>query len=136
MQLDELIERISKAYDADNAILSYFKRGDAGKNDLGDGLAVFIVNEICDTYEEEASPDAKLAEARRVMCVARNQILDVIGAIEALEAIERKKVREIHIKAELPEDTELLRRQRETFGKIFEEATSEEISLRKEGEET
>lgn len=136
MTFEELIVRISEAYDVNGAILRYFNQGTAGVDELGDGLAAFIVNELCETHDPTTGSKAMLAEARRVMATARNQILDVLGAIEALEAIERRKVREVYTKATLPEDTQLVRRQREGYAKVFEAMQNAENSTGEEGEET
>ena len=136
VDLRELMERVSTAYDVDGAILRYFNSGTDGLDDIGDSLAVFIVNELRDTYDPEASNREQLAEARRVMWVARNQLLDVIGAIEALGAIEQRRTRKIHLTATLPEDTRRLQQQREDFSKTLEATQNEENSPGKKGEET
>ncbi len=129
MQLDELMVLVSEAYDGDGAVLRHHQSKDA----VGDGLAEFVANEISETYVQDSGRLSILIEAKRVMYIAQNQLTDVIAAIEEQE---KKCTREVHIKATLPEDRELLRRQKETFGEIITEVLHGNDSSRKEGKET
>jgi Mg2+/Co2+ transporter CorC len=57
----------------------------------GDGLAAFIVGEMCNTYDEDATDEVQLLEAHRVMDNAMCEILDVKDAFkDALENLGKK----------------------------------------------
>ena len=111
--LDELMKRVSEAYDADGAILRYYKQESKDESAIGDGLATFIVNEILSVYPPDEGRVAQLAEVKRAMNMARQQLDDVINAIEEQEKV---YAREIRIKALSPEDLELLEQQKKRFG--------------------
>lgn len=74
--LKTIIETIDTVY-PDSMIQLYAKR----KVRLGDGLAEFIVDEIGDVFDENASNDVNLDEAERVMNMAISELEAVREAI-------------------------------------------------------
>lgn len=55
----------------------------AGAGKVGDGLAEFIVNELEDTYDPDASDKDQINEAVRVMTNARDELNIVLNAFIA-----------------------------------------------------
>ena len=54
----------------------------ATKDTHGDGLANFIVREICETNEQHCTRQEQLEEAIRVMSMAENQLHDLVRALQ------------------------------------------------------
>ena len=91
MKLNELLEIVHRAYPDELTRKCWNREMQRPCGGAGDTLAEFIVREIADTYDAEASDEAQLDEALRVM---RRACTEVIGVIDALE--ERKNA---HAKA-------------------------------------
>ena len=78
MKLSEIIAIASRAY-PDSAVAAYFEDLDGAH---GDTLAEFIVRELQDVYDDEASDEDQLSEAARVMRRARDELESVGAALE------------------------------------------------------
>ena len=78
MTLQEIISIANDAY-PDGRIAQNFnpKTGHATKDTHGDGLANFIVRELCDTFDPNVTTDRQLAEAHRTMRNARRELESV-----------------------------------------------------------
>lgn len=76
MTLDEIITIADEAYP--DGLVGMWHAG----SEPGDTLAKFIAVELKDTYYSGASSEAQLREALRVMETARDQLNDVIAALE------------------------------------------------------
>jgi len=87
MKLQQIIDLADKVY-SDGLIAQYWdeKRqrvwSDRHCKDVGDGLARFILIELVETFDPEATDEEQLNEAIRVMETAEKQIGSVIGAFE------------------------------------------------------
>jgi len=79
MDLNKLIEIVDEGY-PDGLVKASFEEGDEGS--LGDTLALFIAREVKDTFDEGATDEAQVAEAIRVMEMARRELGDVLVALE------------------------------------------------------
>lgn len=79
MTLEELLQKANDAY-GDNLIIGYFS--DPDDESMGDTLALFIMRELSETFDKNASEEDQLAEAARVMSTARDEIERVIAAFE------------------------------------------------------
>lgn len=68
----------NKAY-PDSKIEENFnpRTGKATRNHHGDGLANFIVQELCETFDSKESTKNQLTEARRAMAFARRELESV-----------------------------------------------------------
>lgn len=93
MTLLRLLLAASRGYteDTDDGFLRQYFNNRTGQvksratlTKLGDGLARFIVVEIAETYDPEATDDQQIAEAIRVMDTARREIEGVIRALERM----------------------------------------------------
>ncbi len=49
---------------------------------LGDSLAVFVIRELAETFDPDASDGEQIAEAVRVMSAARDNLENVVTALE------------------------------------------------------
>ena len=78
MKLSEIIAIASRAY-PDSAVQAYFEDLE-GQH--GDTLAEFIVRELQDVYDADAGSQDQLSEAARVMQRARDELDNVLGALE------------------------------------------------------
>ena len=76
MTLKELVDIANKAYPDDLVARAF--QGD----DVGDTLALFIVRELKDTYDEEATSATQLKLARLSMHVAQCELAGVCHAFE------------------------------------------------------
>jgi hypothetical protein len=75
LTLNEIIDIANTAYPDNHIRLNYNPTSPpATKNIHGDGLANFIVRELCDTHEPSASSKNQLIEAHRVMNMARREL--------------------------------------------------------------
>jgi hypothetical protein len=82
LSLVELLNIADEAYD-DGYLAEYFDPGTgASRTGLGDTLAEFIVREIRDTFDPNATRSQQLEEARRVLM---NAIDDLENVIERLQ---------------------------------------------------
>ncbi|MFA5401346.1 MAG: hypothetical protein WC359_12935 [Dehalococcoidia bacterium] len=88
MKIKELLDIVNSGY-PDNGLSEYYDDQGKPKKGHGDGLAQFVVIEICETLEEDGENDDQLWEARRVMTAA---IEELHGVCEVL----RKEERRIH----------------------------------------
>jgi len=85
MKLKKLISIVNKVY-PDGAIANAAKG-----NDTEDGLALFIVSELKDTYNENASDVDQLTEALRAIGVASDELQKVFTELaQRTEDAERK----------------------------------------------
>ena len=91
MKLNALLEIVHRTYPDETTRECWDSRKQRARSGSGDTLAEFIVREIAETYDAEASDEAQLDEALRVM---RRACTEVIGVIDAVE--ERKNA---HAKA-------------------------------------
>jgi hypothetical protein len=82
MKLKQLLDEANKGY-PDQFLSGFYD--DEGKliteRVLGDGLARFVVTEISETFDAEATDEAQLHEARRVI---EQAIIDLNGVRLAL----------------------------------------------------
>ena len=85
MKLNKLLEIVHRAYPDEMTRECWDSRSQRARSESGDTLAEFIVREIADTYDAEATDEAQLDEALRV---TRRACTELTGVIEALE--ERK----------------------------------------------
>lgn len=54
---------------------------------IGDTLALFVVRELAETFDAEASDDEQIAEAIRVMEMARANIDNIVSVLERQQAM-------------------------------------------------
>lgn len=83
MTLNKLIRICNKYYD-DGYLAMYwnFKKSKPVDTHSGDTLALFIVREIADTYQEDLSDKKQLVEARRCMHSAMTQLDALSNALD------------------------------------------------------
>lgn len=94
MTLNELINRASAAYSDGLIATEYwdFKRGRPRRNPKGgDTLALFIANEIADTYDPDASDSEQINTVLRALATARDD-LDAVSMALAGELAQRQAV--------------------------------------------
>ncbi|MCX7008347.1 MAG: hypothetical protein NTY53_14050 [Kiritimatiellaeota bacterium] len=81
MKLTELIHNAAAAY-PDAQLLAYWDGQRAVHNPAGgDTLAEFIVKELCDTFDADATEAEQRAEATRVLRRAVSELQSVIAAL-------------------------------------------------------
>ena len=81
MKLVEILNKANEGYD-DGFLTEYYNETTGElKDGFGDGLAKFIVVEIAETYDSEASDEDQINEAVRVLEAAKQ---DLDGVIDAL----------------------------------------------------
>ena len=75
MTINKLIRLVNKHYD-DGYLAMYwdFKKSEPVDTDSGDTLALFIVRELSDTFQQGISDKYQLLEARRCLHSAARQI--------------------------------------------------------------
>ena len=78
MKQSAIIAVADRAY-ADGLVQAYFDHPDQNH---GDTLAEFIVRELQDVYDAEASDEDQWSEAARVMRRARDELNNVLAALE------------------------------------------------------
>lgn len=89
MTLLKLLEIANKGYDEEGTLAMHYHaktgklKSPGAMTKLGDGLARFVVVEIAETFDPEASSADQVAEAIRVMESAGREIEGVIGALAA-----------------------------------------------------
>jgi len=88
MKIKELLDIANSRY-PDQCLSEYYDDQGNPKKGYGDGLAQFVVIELCETFEEDGESEEQLWEARRVVTKA---IEDLHTVCEAL----RKEERRIH----------------------------------------
>lgn len=86
MKIKELLDIANSGY-PDQSLSEYYDAQGKPKKGHGDGLAQFVVIEICETFEEDGESDDQLWEARRAMTTA---IEELHGVCEALRKGERR----------------------------------------------
>lgn len=79
MTLDELIECINPMYE-DGLLELYYQHPDG---EHGDGLAKFIVIELTERFNAEATDAAQFEDAMQALVSARDQVDEVITALHA-----------------------------------------------------
>jgi hypothetical protein len=88
LTLLQILNKANKGYDEEGTLATYYyaKTGHlkppAVMVKLGDGLARFVVVEIAETFDPDASESEQSTEAIRVMESAKRQIEGVIYALE------------------------------------------------------
>jgi len=83
MTLTEIIQIANDAYpDAFLGEYFDFDKGERIPGGFGDSLAMFIVNEIVETYEPNLSDAEQLGEASRVIECGRDDLQGVLHALE------------------------------------------------------
>ena len=86
LTLSELLNIANKGY-PDNELAIFFDPITGGKNrtaideEVGDGLAKFIVIELIETFDEKASREDQLDQAVHTMENASDEILGVINVL-------------------------------------------------------
>lgn len=100
MTLDEIVAIADTAYDADCGdriiarIWATRDKDDRVSNDCGDTLALFVVRELRDVYDPEASAEAQLKAADHAMLSAYRQLLDVsVAFADAAQAKAKEEVK-------------------------------------------
>lgn len=84
MKLVELLNKVNEAYD-DGFLREYYDEVTGGqRNGSGDYLALHIVREIQETFDPDASDEAQISEAIRVLESSRQQLDKVIYRIGEL----------------------------------------------------
>jgi len=83
MKLVDILNIANEGYPDGFLAVYYHPSTGKSKRGSGDTLAQFIVREIQDTYDPDASDMQQLAEARRVMSNARREVESVIDKLEA-----------------------------------------------------
>lgn len=66
----KIIESVSRRY-PDDLVAGIVEQG----RELGDGLALFLVNELHDVFDPNASLEQNVAEARRVLVKAAGELV-------------------------------------------------------------
>lgn len=102
MTLVELLNKANEAY-PDQMLNLYYdeETGEAVQYSGGDELAHWIVVELRETFDSEASEHDQLAEAVRVMA---NAVRDVQGVLDVLE----KQLEEVDEHLDIDEETQLI----------------------------
>jgi hypothetical protein len=82
--LNDLIRLVDKYYE-DGLVSQYWDFGTScpkDNPDAGDTLALFVAREIKDTFDPEASREAQISEAARVLYRAGNQLSGLADCVE------------------------------------------------------
>lgn len=81
LTLDQIIAIADGSYADGRITLCYNRKTKRSTRDLhGDGLAHFIVQELCETFDPKADKNIQLKEAERVMKNAQSEIENVRAA--------------------------------------------------------
>lgn len=81
MNILALLETANSGY-PDGFLSTYYdKHGELIDESSGDGLACFIVAELIDTFDSEITDTEQLEEAVRVMSNVRDEISEVLHAL-------------------------------------------------------
>jgi hypothetical protein len=90
MTLVQLLDKASEGYDVEGTLAMYYhpqtgelKRGRTMAK-FGDGLARFVVVELAETFDPDASKTEQVAEAVRVMENAKREIEGVLNSLERM----------------------------------------------------
>jgi len=86
MTLNEILERVHNAYPDGTTRDCWDAQRGRPCSGSGDTLAEFVVREIADTYDAEASHSEQLTEAIRVLERARSDIKHVLRALRQVQA--------------------------------------------------
>ena len=73
MKINELMEIVHEAYPDRYTEMYWDPSIEAPQHNSGDGLAQFIVHEVYETFDPEATDEAQLVEAARVMWAAARE---------------------------------------------------------------
>ena len=85
MKINDLMRLVAANYD-DGFTDTYWDYGmEVPVEASGDTLAQFIVREIYETFDPEASDYDQLEEAYRVICSAKRQLRDLCDALTAAQ---------------------------------------------------
>lgn len=82
MKLNELLEIAHRAYPEEHTRLCWDAKKQKVRTGMGDTLAEFVVTELVDTYDPDASPEKQFGEA---LCALRWACTELTVVIEALE---------------------------------------------------
>jgi len=95
MTILDILKIANEAYDEDNTLAMYYdpETGDFVEN-TGDTLARFIVIELQETFDKDATSADQLAEAYRVMSNAYRELERVVRAFDEAESQEFIRERE------------------------------------------
>jgi len=79
MTLNDIITKVAPLYDTDNTILEAwdFTHGLPAPEPRVDTLAIFVVSEIADTFDDEVGDDEQLRNAAIAMQRAEKQLSDM-----------------------------------------------------------
>lgn len=104
MNLKTLIAMASRAYPDDYIIGAYNPKTKHAKEDHGDGLAAFVINELSDTFDSHASTTSQLLEALRVISNAKVELENISDALDKYLRVSELTDRELplHINDEDP----------------------------------
>lgn len=89
MTLLELLNLANEYYDDGNLSLYYDKETGAPVAGTGDTLAEFIVKELRDTYDADADDAAQVAEARRSLTSAAEQLHAIVDSLRFVRPWQR-----------------------------------------------
>lgn len=81
MKIEELIARANEAYPDGMIQEAYDGIKEDSLGGCGDTLALFIVRELADTFDEDADDQAQLDEAKRCLRTAVSELEGVIDAL-------------------------------------------------------
>lgn len=86
LKLVDVIGVANEAYPDSMVLVNFNSRtGRAKVGHRGDGLANFIVRELCDTFDPKASRAVQVREAARVMGAAARELQSVAARFHDLE---------------------------------------------------
>lgn len=82
MTINKIIKIAAKAYPDEYLLMYWHVRKQRPKEGSGDGLARFIVQELYETYDADATDACQLEEAKRVMANAMYQLQAITEAMD------------------------------------------------------
>jgi hypothetical protein len=83
MKLNALLEIVHRAYPEEHTRLCWDAKKQKVRTGTGDTLAEFLVAELIDTFDPDASAEKQLDVALSEMLWARTELTAVIEALEA-----------------------------------------------------
>ena len=83
MTLNQLIRIASSYYDIDDSVARSWDFGHrcASEESVGDTLALFVVREIADTFDETATNEQQLKNASRAISTAASELTALATAL-------------------------------------------------------
>lgn len=81
MKIKKLLDKANKGY-PDGALSEYYDRNGEFREGRGDELAQFIVGELIESIDPDATDTKQIEEAVQLMKRARDDIQRVINALE------------------------------------------------------